>query len=209
MNRREALKKGALVGGAVLWITPVVQMVQMGPAYASDVSPGGTTSTTASTGTGSTSSSSGSGGCEVYCIWWAPTWHKKHKEHDDQERSGVWNVARGDGCMPKHRDSVGRLPDDIDDFDVEYDKVLRAYTVTYPKCYSLMHSGDPTPDELIDGSASISRKMAGSCRFRSVEHQKDGDEPGTMQVKFKNWDADSSDRIELVLKGCCGKGDRS
>ncbi len=39
ITRRELLRKGALVGGAVLWVTPVVQVVGMGRAYAKDVSP--------------------------------------------------------------------------------------------------------------------------------------------------------------------------
>ncbi len=197
MNRREALKKGALVGGAVLWITPVVQMVQMGPAYASAVSPGGTTSTTTAS-SGTTSTSSSSGGCEVYCIGWAPTSH---------EGEGVWYIVDKNGHMPKHRDSVGRLPHDIDEFKVEYDKRHHTYTVTYPDCYSLMRSGDPTPDDLVDGSACICGR--GSCRFRSIEHQERGRMYGTNRLKFENWDADSRDRIELTLKGCCGKGDRS
>lgn len=39
ITRRELLKRGALAGGAVLWVTPVVQVVGMGRAYAKDVSP--------------------------------------------------------------------------------------------------------------------------------------------------------------------------
>jgi hypothetical protein len=39
ITRRDLLKRGALVGGAVLWATPVVQVVGMGRAYAKDVSP--------------------------------------------------------------------------------------------------------------------------------------------------------------------------
>ena len=39
ITRRELLKKGALVGAAVLWVTPVVQVVGMGRAHAKDVSP--------------------------------------------------------------------------------------------------------------------------------------------------------------------------
>ena len=40
VSRREILKRGAFVGGAVLWVTPVVQAVGMGRAYAKDVSTG-------------------------------------------------------------------------------------------------------------------------------------------------------------------------
>jgi len=40
ISRREILKRGAFVGGAVLWVTPVVQAVGMGRAYAKATSPG-------------------------------------------------------------------------------------------------------------------------------------------------------------------------
>lgn len=37
-TRREILKRGAVVGGGVLWVTPVVQTLGMGSAYAAPVS---------------------------------------------------------------------------------------------------------------------------------------------------------------------------
>lgn len=40
ISRRDAIKKGAVVGGAVLWATPVVQSIGMSPASATHVSPG-------------------------------------------------------------------------------------------------------------------------------------------------------------------------
>ena len=40
LTRRETLKRGAKLGGAVLWMTPVVQAVGMRPAFAQRVSPG-------------------------------------------------------------------------------------------------------------------------------------------------------------------------
>ena len=39
LTRRDALKRGAKLGGAVLWMTPVVQAVGMRPALAQGVSP--------------------------------------------------------------------------------------------------------------------------------------------------------------------------
>lgn len=39
ISRREALRRGALVGGAVLWVTPVVQSVGMSPAAGQTTSP--------------------------------------------------------------------------------------------------------------------------------------------------------------------------
>jgi hypothetical protein len=39
ITRREALRKGALLGGALAWATPVVQVVGMKPALAQTTSP--------------------------------------------------------------------------------------------------------------------------------------------------------------------------
>ena len=39
LTRREAIKKGAIVGGTVLWVAPLVQSVGMSPASAQTVSP--------------------------------------------------------------------------------------------------------------------------------------------------------------------------
>lgn len=41
VTRRDAIKKGAIVGGTVLWVAPLVQSVGMGSASAQTVSPGG------------------------------------------------------------------------------------------------------------------------------------------------------------------------
>lgn len=39
LTRREALKKGALLGGALIWTTPAVQAIGILPAQAQEVSP--------------------------------------------------------------------------------------------------------------------------------------------------------------------------
>lgn len=39
-SRRDALKRGAVVGG-LLWVTPAVQMIGISPAHAQSTSPGG------------------------------------------------------------------------------------------------------------------------------------------------------------------------
>lgn len=41
LTRRQALKRGAILGGALAWATPVVQVVGMRPALAQTVSPTG------------------------------------------------------------------------------------------------------------------------------------------------------------------------
>lgn len=40
ITRRDALKRGAVIGGALVWATPVVQAVGMGRAFARETSPG-------------------------------------------------------------------------------------------------------------------------------------------------------------------------
>ena len=40
ITRRQALKRGAILGGALAWATPVVQVVGMRPAFAQVASPG-------------------------------------------------------------------------------------------------------------------------------------------------------------------------
>lgn len=40
VSRRNALKKGAIAGGALLWVTPVVQVVGLGQANAQAASGG-------------------------------------------------------------------------------------------------------------------------------------------------------------------------
>lgn len=42
ISRRDLLKRGAALGGAVVWATPVVQTLGMGRAFASTASPTGT-----------------------------------------------------------------------------------------------------------------------------------------------------------------------
>ena len=41
LSRRDLLKRGAALGGALVWVTPIVQVVGMRPAFAQTVSPGG------------------------------------------------------------------------------------------------------------------------------------------------------------------------
>ena len=41
ISRRDLLRKGAVLGGAVVWATPVVQTLSMGRAYAQTASPTG------------------------------------------------------------------------------------------------------------------------------------------------------------------------
>jgi hypothetical protein len=172
ITRRELLKRGAIVGVATLWVTPIVQTVGMGRAFAQDTSEQ----------------------CLYYCIVWQPS---------EPGAPSNWAVSGGDKCLPCRADTVAGLPPDIEYFTVVYDEVERTYTVTYPEAYELALSGDPTPDDLVNGSAAIRRgENVNSCKFVTVDDQRSGILPETTEIQFTDWDAASGDRIELVLKGC-------
>lgn len=49
VSRRSALKKGAVAGGALLWVAPAVQVIGLSQAHAQVPSPGGGTTTTTTT----------------------------------------------------------------------------------------------------------------------------------------------------------------
>ena len=172
ITRRELLKRGALVGVAALWVTPIVQTVGMSRANAQATSLV----------------------CSIYCIVWQPS---------VPEPPSNWALSEGDKCLPCPADTVASLPPDIDDFTVVYNEAARTYTVTYPETYGLLPSGDPTPDDLVDGSAAIRRvESTGFCRFVKAEDEVTDLVSGTTQIQFTKWDAASGDRIELVLKYC-------
>ncbi len=156
-----------------MWVTPVVQTIGMGRAYASATSQV----------------------CLIYCIVWQPS---------EPGAPSRWAVSEGDKCLPCPADTVASLPPDIVDFTVVYDEATRTYTVTYPNTYALVPSGDPTPDDLVDGSAAIRRgENKLSCEFLTVGDEEVETPPKTTkQIRFTNWDAASGDRIELVLKYC-------
>lgn len=71
-TRRAALKRGAVVGGSLLWVTPIMQTLAISPAFAQATSPGGdpppttsppgTTPTTQPGGGGTTTTSTPGGG---------------------------------------------------------------------------------------------------------------------------------------------------
>jgi hypothetical protein len=175
ITRREALKRGALVGGvAVLWTVPVVQSFGMSRAQAQAVSEV----------------------CTIYCIVWHPS---------NAGAPSGWAVSEGDKCLPCPTDSEASLPTDVNDFTVEYSDAADTYTVTFPAKYSLVPSGDPTPDPLVPSNAAIRHGENTKCTFLTVEENNPG--PGvpanTTQIQFTDWDmSNPGDRIELVLQEC-------
>lgn len=172
ITRRELLKRGAVIGGSVLWVTPVVQTVGMSSAFAATPSPT----------------------CSIYCIVWSPA---------TGISLGGFAPYSGDGCLPCPPDSEPGLPSDIDDFTVDYDAPSETYTVTYPNTFALVPSGDPTPDDLVNGSAAIRvGNDTSTCRFVMASEQLPGPLPNTTQIQFTNWVASGNDRIELIIKHC-------
>ncbi|NND03067.1 MAG: hypothetical protein HKN91_09790 [Acidimicrobiia bacterium] len=172
ITRREMLKRGAVVGGTVLWATPVVQTIGMGAAYAQVPSPS----------------------CGVYCISWSPT--------STTNPVGGWMPSDGTGCLPCPDDATVGLPPDIADFDVSYNAGAQTYTVAYPDTCTLL-SGEPTPDDLVNGSAAIRRGGdLNTCDFVTAGDQAPGLMPGTTQIQFTGWSASTADVIDLVIK-CC------
>ncbi len=101
-------------------------------------------------------------------------------------------------------DSSGSLPPDIDDFTVVGDNgVEKTYTVTYPDTYGLQPSGDPTPDDLVDGSAAYRQGEAtNDCIFVTGPEQSPGTLPNTTQIVFHGVKNVPGERIELVMRHC-------
>ena len=133
--------------------------------------------------------------CSIYCIIWAqPTATSPNPDG--------WSPDDGGGCLPCPPDSEAGLPPDIGEFMVNYNQGTLTYTVTYPDTYELVPAGDPTPDELVDGSAAIRNgNDLNSCQFVKAAVQMPGPVPGTTQIQFTNW-VRGNDRIELVIKHC-------
>ncbi len=132
--------------------------------------------------------------CTIYCLEWKPL---------TGTSAGGWDVGDGEHCLPCPADALDRLPPDIDEFTVAYDDAAHSYTVLYPDSYSLVATGDPTPDDLVNGSAAIRRaRQVITCEFLTPADQEPGPLPGTTQITFKDWTARVDDRIELVIEHC-------
>jgi len=132
--------------------------------------------------------------CAIYCIVWTPS---------IAGAPSSWEVSDGDNCLPCPPDTTAGLPPDINNFTVTYDAPTETFTVTYPDTYALVPSGDPTPDDLVNGSAAIRQgENTGSCEYVTVDDQGPGIPPNTTQIQFGGWNNNSGIRIELVIKHC-------
>lgn len=135
-----------------------------------------------------------SSNCLIYCIVWTPS---------IGGRPSFWELSEGDKCLPCPPDTEPVLPPDISAFTVVYDDMTETYTVSFPDTYSLLPAGDPTPDDLVNGSAALRRgENTNSCVFVAAGTEVPGPAPGTVAISFGPWNAATGDRIELVIKGC-------
>jgi hypothetical protein len=135
-------------------------------------------------------------GCAVYTITWVPGF---------LGGDPFWRAGFDVGCLGVPAGTTPGLPPEIDDFVVTY--ADEAYTVTYPDSCTLLPSGDPSPDDLIDGSAALSLLGAQfSCRYAGLPDQVDNGD-GTFSVELGPKPIQTAaDRIELVIKCCQSPG---
>lgn len=128
----------------------------------------------------------------MYTITWVPGILGGHP---------FWRHGLRVGCLPIPADTTPGLPPQIGAFDVSF--AHGSYTVTYPDSCTLVPSGDPSPDELVDGSAALS-VLGAHCTYANVTEEIDNGD-GTRSIRLGPWPRRfhrSLARIELVIK-CC------
>lgn len=108
ISRRDLLKRGAALGGAVVWATPVVQTLGMGRAFASTASPTGTA-------------------ISYIAITWrcGDGTYNFSKNEEDGTANGSWEPDPGsipgcEGALPGHPDNMVKI-DNPPEFSVTYD----------------------------------------------------------------------------------------
>ncbi|NOY55796.1 MAG: hypothetical protein GXP34_07385 [Actinobacteria bacterium] len=124
LTRREALKRGAAVAGA-LWAVPIVQVVGLRPAYAQTTSPAWIN-------------------CDVYCIAWTPLF----PERWFQLRLSLWPVL---SCPDGVTDALP--PQATLDGIVVTGDYSTGFTEQLPDNCRL-YGQDPSPDEFSPWSAA-------------------------------------------------------
>lgn len=179
LTRRQLLKRGAALGGAVAWATPVVQVVGMRAAGAQETSDP----------------------CATYCIKLVTA---DAYRGDGQWDEGAWVAFKtpANNCLvcpdgvPLTMDPPALLAAQI---LVEGDPAT-GVTVTIPANCELVAPGDPSPDELVNGSAAARCGNSGinGCTFAGPSDVKDG----TLFLDVCPNDGPIT-QIELVIR-CCG-----
>lgn len=178
LTRREALKRGAALGGMLLWITPAVQAVGMSRALAQETS----------------------GPCTTYCI-------KFEFTGSDNDLNGTWGPlgsSQGQGnCFTCPADAQnGSLPAGFfDDFEIVSGSRTSSVKIRFPNTCSLAET-DSTPDELNPGNvAAKCGQGAESCNYQSPTPVPGPD--GTTEIDvLACTNGRAISHIELIIR-CC------
>ena len=137
VTRREALKRGAVFGGALLWTTPAIQAIGISRAVAQETS----------------------GPCTTYCI-------KFEFTGADDDLSGEWS-ALGDGGRGQGNvlvcpmGSVNGLPpvfsddDDENDFPIVSGDRINGVTIRFPEWCTLVETDESSPDPLDPANVAV------------------------------------------------------
>ena len=186
LTRRALLKRGALLGGAVSWATPVVQMVAIQPALAQPTSPD----------------------CVTYCLKW------EVDQNTVDPVSGVWtnnwtglgSAASMGNCLVCPPDATNDAPPGVVAGLTVTGDPETGFTVTFPNTCDLPIPGDPTPDEFYGQGAAASKCGAGpgSCAFLDAgDVQTDPADPNRRLLDFPVCpNGRGISHLELILR-CC------
>lgn len=174
VSRRELLGRGVKLGGAVLWMTPVVQTFGIGRAFASEPS----------------------GNCVVYCV-------KYEVDTGKWEALGSHKAHGKGSCFTCPSDAVNGLPVGFADNAVVAGSPEVEMTIRLPQGCSVLDVAEDagTPDEFTGGAAvavkcGSQRFGADACRYDVV---RGGGREFTVEP-CGNGKAISN--IEIVVK-CC------
>lgn len=174
LTRREALKRGALFGGALLWTTPAVQAIGMSRALAAEPS-----------------------GCTTYCI-------KYEFSGPDDSVAGSWtSLGSGVGnvLMCPAGASNGSYPGDgLPDFEVKlglFADRKEGVVVVFPESCELLNP-DSTPDPLLVAN------VAAKCGSDGSNPQNLTVDPITREIEIEGCgNGRAISHIELIVR-CCG-----
>lgn len=172
LTRREALKRGAIFGGALLWTTPAVQAIGMSRALAQETS----------------------GPCTTYCV-------KFEFVGNDDSLDGSWGPLGGDNpgnvlACPPDSNNGPFPPGFLDDFEIVGGHRKLGVVVRLPASCSTADTTEDSPDELANGN------VAAKCGSgESVQNATPDPVTGEFTVEACGNDRAIS-HIELIVRCC-------
>lgn len=177
LTRREALKRGLVLGGAVLWTTPAVQAIGMSRAAAQE---------TSST-------------CTTYCV-------KFEFTGGDDSLDGEWVPLGADNpgnifACPPDSDNGPFPPGFFDDFEIVSGDRKGAVVVRMPPSCTLTETAESSPDELAFGN------VAAKCGSTGENVQSLSVDPVTGEFTVESCGGSGSrspaiSHIEIMVR-CC------